>query len=197
MNSIQLIRPDNGQPMRIWICGVCGAESSKGVTDLCCAPCSTCGGATKRHDMGRCSDCRWKETSERERARITKLANEAKRDPKWTGWVFCDVYNGGSDGFFESPGEFMERLNDDIDRDPDLGRPEFVWATVSRPVVNIDADDVLGLITEDRPEDWEESDLNGVDELKAALAAFNAANTALMYEPDFTVIVPLKWEPTN
>lgn len=197
MNSVQLIRPDNGQPTRIWICGVCGAESAKGITDLCCAPCSTCGGAAKKNDMGECSDCRRRRFDEKERARLANLAAKAKQEPNWSGWVYSESYNGGSDGFFDSPEEFMGRINDDIDRDPDLGRPEFVWATVSRPIVNIDVDDVIGLITEDRPEDWEESDLNGVDELKAALAAFNAANTALMYEPDFTVIVPLKWEPTN
>lgn len=194
MNTIQLIRQDNGEPVRIWACGKCGHTSeAKGIADSCCAPCETCGGATGRHDMGQCSDCRWKMFDAREKAKLAKQASEAKRDPDWVGWVFSDEYGGGSDGFFDSPEEFMERLNDDIDRDPDLGRPEFVWATVSRPIVNIGVDDVLGLITEDRPESWDEGDLNGVDELKSALAAFNAANTDLMYEPDRTVIVPLDW----
>lgn len=144
--------------------------------------------------MGQCSDCRWKVSKAKERERLAKLSAEAKRDPDWTGWVYSDDYSGGSDGFFDSPEDFTERLTEDMDRDPDLGRPEFVWATTSRPIVNIDVDDVIGLISEDRPENWDESDLNGVEELKMALAKFNAANMALMYEPDFTVIVPLNWE---
>ena len=130
----------------------------------------------------------------REREEHAKLASEAKQDPDWTGWVYSDDYSGGNDGYFESPEDFMERLTEDIDRNPDMARPAFVWATTSRPIVNIDVDDVIGLITEDRPENWEESDLNGVKELKEALEKFNAANTALMYEPDRTVIVPLNWE---
>ena len=89
--------------------------------------------------MGQCSDCRWKMFDAREKAKLAEWASKAKRNPGWADWVFSDEYNGGSDGFFDSPEEFMERLNDDIDRDPDLGRPEFVWATVSRPIVNIDA----------------------------------------------------------
>lgn len=195
MNAIQLIRPDNGQPVRIWACGKCGdTNEAKGLVDLCCSRCETCGSEVKRGDMGKCSECRRKKFDANERARFAKLASEAKQDPEWTGWVFSNDYNGGSDGFFESPEDFMERLTDDIDRDPDLARPGFVWATTSRPVVNIDADDVIGLITEDRPESWEESDLNGVEELKEALAKFNAANPSLMYEPDFKVIVPLNWE---
>lgn len=198
MNSIQLIRPDNGQPTRIWACGNCGETSqSKGVVDRCCAPCATCGRATERFDMGECSDCRWKERQANERARLAKLASEAKQDPAWTGWVYSDDYSGGSEGFFESAEDFMERLNDDMERDPEIVRPQYVWATRAIPIVNIDVDDVIGLITEDRPENWEESDLNGVEELKSAIAAFNAANPALMYDPDQTVIVPLNWEPTQ
>jgi rubrerythrin len=49
MNTIQLIRQDNGEPVRIWACGKCGhASEAKGVVDSCCAPCETCGGATQR-----------------------------------------------------------------------------------------------------------------------------------------------------
>lgn len=195
MNAIQLIRPDNGLSVRIWACGNCGdTNEAKGLVDLCCCPCATCGGQITRGDMGKCWECRRKQFASNEHARFARLAAEAKRDPDWTGWIYSDEYNGGSDGFFESPEDFMERLTEDIDRDMELRRPEFVWATTSRPIVNIDADDVIGLITDDRPENWEESDLSGVDELKAAIAAFNAANMALMYEPDFKVIVPLKWE---
>lgn len=195
MNAIQLIRPDSGQPVRIWACGKCGdTNEAKGLVDLCCAPCATCGGKANRGDMGMCFECRWKASKARESERLTKLASEAKQDPDWTDWVYSDDYHGGSDGFFESPEDFMERLTDDMDRDPDLARPTFVWATTSRPIVNIDVNDVIRLITEDRPETWEESDLNGVEELRVALAAFNAANMALMHEPNFKVIVPLNWE---
>lgn len=195
MNAIQLIRPDSGQPADMWACGKCNRLCQcKEVVETCCSPCRTCGKPPKPTGMGTCWECRSNEFAASERVRLANLASKAKRDPEWSGWVFSDEYSGGSDGFFDSPEEFMEQLNDDIDRDPDLGRPEFVWATVSRPIVNIGVDDVLGLITEDRPENWDESDLNGVDELKAAIDAFNAANPALMYEPDRKVIVPLNWK---
>lgn len=194
MNTIQLIRQDNRKPVSIWACGKCGYTSfAEDIADSCCAPCKTCGGETPSIYPGECSDCRWNRIARQEKARLADLASKAKRDPSWNDWVFSDEYSGGSDGFFESPKEFMEQLNDDIDRDPDLVRPEFVWATVSRPIVNISVDDVLSLITEDRPENWDEGDLNGVDELKVAIEAFNAANPSLMYEPDRKVIVPLDW----
>jgi len=195
MNAIQLTRSDNGRDMPLWVCEKCNQWSqSKGCADLCCAPCETCGKPAERGSMGQCSDCRWREFNARERAKLEKLAAEAKRDPDWSGWVYSDDYHGGNDGYFESVEEFVERVEDDFARDPMTPRPAYVWATVARRIVNIGVDDVLGLITEDRPEDFETSDCNGLNELKAALEAFNNANQDLMYEPDRRIIVPIKWK---
>ena len=150
--------------------------------------------ASAKGAMGQCWDCTRKEFDARECAKLEKLAAEAKRDPDWSGWVYSDEYHGSSDGYFDSVEDFMERVEDDFARDPMTPRPAYVWATVAHRIVNIGVDDVLGLITEDRPEDFEASDCNSLDELKAALEAFNNANQDLMYEPDRTTIVPIAWK---
>ena len=143
--------------------------------------------------MGQCWDCSRKEFDARQKAKLAKLASEAKQDPDWSGCVYSDEYHGGSDGYFGSVMEFIERVGYDFADDPMTPRPAYVWATVARRIVEIGMDDVLGLITEDRPEHFEPSDCNGIAELKAALEAFNKANQDLMYEPDRTTIVPITW----
>lgn len=195
MNPVQLIRPDTKEPTSVWACGECNRTThSPEIARFCCGPCRTCGAKHCDGWSDQCAKCKSKSFLASERAKLKAQAAEASRFPNYKGWVYSDDFKGSNDGYFESARDFMEEVYQEMDYDPHLNPPDYVWGTISRPIVNISLDDVLNLITEDRPENWSTDDLNGVGELQSALTEFNTSNPKLMYEPDRTTIVPLQWD---
>lgn len=111
---------------------------------------------------------------EREKARF----NEAEKivAVNYDGPVFCcDLRH--HDGYFADLGEFYDWWEDQAgegDTAPLL--PGYVWACHSKPCCHINLDFVLEHSSQDAHEDFELSDLSGLEKLQSAVDAFNALN---------------------
>ena len=77
----------------------------------------------------------------------------------------------------------------------DSALPEYVWACKDIGVTQATTDSLYENMLENMWEDADVNDLNGVDELEAAVTAFNEANANIsVWEPDYTiaVLIPAK-----
>ena len=68
--------------------------------------------------------------------------------------------------------------------------PEYVWACKDVGVRKVSTDWIYENLLDGMWEDADEGDLNGREELEAAIAAFNKANESIsVYEPDYTTAI--------
>lgn len=124
-------------------------------------------------------------------------ANDARRFEKaekiskesYTGWVYCEGA-GYNEGYFESIQDFEDWLENDNDEGLDV---EYVWACNEHPCLNINASDIIGGGTQEAYEDFDSSDLEGVEEFKNAVEKFMKLNEGLVsYTPDYSKVILLK-----
>lgn len=102
------------------------------------------------------------------RAQDKKLFEEARKvkPEDWSGRVFWN------DEYFESVDDFIDAREDE---DEEL--PDYIWAVDDeKPVVNLDLDSILETFTSDAYEDFDAGDLEGREELSAAIEKFNKVN---------------------
>lgn len=172
MNAIQLFHKD-GKDSGIFYCGSCRIvhpEQSK--ADLCCQPykCSACGVETRKY-VSECATCR----DIRETGKEKEVFEKAEKVTEWDGWIFSDGLGYG-DGYFSDVDDLIEWCEEN-----DVPRPEYVWTCEPVAFAQITVDQVTELITDsgDAYEDFEQSDLNGLDELSKAIEAFNDANSGI------------------
>lgn len=108
-------------------------------------------------------------------------ANRLERATKleyWDGWVWDE-----SD-YYESLEAYVEHLECNF-ADPN-DWPDWVYVAKSKPGVNLDAANIIENLCERGYEDMAD-DLKGVDELGAAINAFNAANAdIIVYDGDWS-----------
>ena len=183
MNHIQLHKPD-GTPTKIFLCGKCGRLwTDEEYSEKCCC-CYSCGKPMENQRGGtRCDDCYRKQNAEVYRKRIEK----AEKLEKWDGPVFDDTNsNGDEQDYYSNVGALIESYEDD-------GRelPEYVFTCATTPFA-IDCDRILEWAEEDHAEDTFDR-LSGIDELRAAVVAFNEANKCVVsWSPDYKQVVAVK-----
>lgn len=72
-----------------------------------------------------------------------------------------------------------------------------MWACKGHGIPTVDLEDVTTNIIDNMWDDADTGDLNGIDELEAALAAFNRANESVrLWEPDYStaiLVTPRHW----
>lgn len=172
MNAYFLCLPD-GIQTSYSACGICGKLAlSKEVSEKCCT-CLECGKPLSSEDR-KVTACLYHRPCERERnAKIDRYRLEkAEILDDYSGPVYFEGLTGSyGDGYFEDVDELAETLNDESD----LEYPEFAHTCVKNGIY-LDIGSVLENLTSDMFEDAMES-LSGVDELNAAVAAFNKANS--------------------
>lgn len=175
MNAYYLHKPD-GTKTEVSACGICGQIAGKGNFDISqkCCTCYECGAILGPEEKSTRAlyhrDCENKRHAVIEMKRLEK----AELVTDYSGPVYCEGVPGGSfgDGYFSDIGELEDMLNDAPD---DTGRPEFAYCCTSSSAAHLSTDSILESATEEAFEDAIDS-LSGVDELRAAVDAFNEAN---------------------
>lgn len=140
-----------------------------------------CGNKIERY-YSTCSACRdkaWKaEQAIKEKARF-----EAAEKVSYADYKGGMLYDG--DRYHDD----LEALEDHLFDSP---LPEYVWACKDIGVTKASTESLYENMLENMWEDADVNDLNGVDELEAAVAAFNEANASIsVWEPDYSTAVLL------
>lgn len=104
----------------------------------------------------------------------------------YDGWVYSDCF----DDYFDCVESFLERLEE---CDEDFVRPTFVWACNEKQFLQLpSAEDIVDDYAENRHEDWDSSQADGLKELDEAISKFNEANKdAVAYWADYSRAVIL------
>ena len=172
MNGQELFLKD-GKTAWVYYCSECKVvHKSIESADECCKPykCTVCEGTAPRyHTM--CKEC-YRITTE------NKRFEKAEKLTSFDGQVYC------GDTFYPD----LDYVMDELSEDP----PEYVWATKPVNFVSIRTDRITEMaVDEDEAyEDFECDEILGVDELTAAIEAFNLANKHhVSYVPDYTKAV--------
>ena len=181
MNAIELYL-EHGKSAGIFYCEKCRqVAGSQVLAEQCCQNylCSKCGKDVGSRSWLVCDACRAADETAKERERFEK----AEKLTAWDGWVYLE--GTGNNGYSESLSDFYDRWADANGEDADL--PEYVWACKSEQFVTVDFDGIMENIEENGYEDFDSRTLNGLEELKAAIKQFEAANAGVLsYSPDFT-----------
>lgn len=186
MNTIRLKRQDTDELVNgLFLCGKCGRIWNSGESaGLCCGPCGKCGAVGA---VFSCLLCQHADIKEREEERM----KAARVEPLWDGPVYFPQLSGHNNGFFENIEELLDYVDDE---DPEHPFLDWAWGCNVSSWVDVDFDDICGLLEGRAPEDFDLDDLSGINELKAALKAFNKANAHNeLYEEDQSFIVPIDW----
>jgi hypothetical protein len=183
--AIELYKLQDGEykPCAIYFCSTCRVvHRTKDEAEWChgerlCA----CGQKiTQGYYQRICSECQSKEWREKNRIKEADRFEAAKKITvaEYTGE---HVYLG--DSYYDSAEEAVDQFLKGQE-------PEYVWACCEHGIQKLDASDVVQNIVENMWEDADYSDLNGMDELQAALDAFNKANESIqLWEPDYTTAI--------
>lgn len=192
MNAIELhivTGPGEHKPSGVWLCQTCKSVAcNQASAEQCCKPhkCEVCGQEVATNYWTTCKSCRDAKDAQEEMDRF----NKAEKIPadQYDGWVFCEGH--GNNGFAETLKDMLEQCDDD-----GCDRPQYVWACKSKEFVKVSLDRVVEDILEEGFENFESDDLNGLDELKAAVTAFEQTNKMhVAYEPDYkrAILIPEK-----
>jgi hypothetical protein len=169
MNAYYLHKPD-GTASAISMCGACGRLSTDfGISEKCCT-CHGCGQPREHPRTGDtfiCGPCERKRRADREAAAMEK----AVLAPGYAGPVFYEGLTGSyGDGCFSDVEELAERLGDG-----DSELPEFAFCCKALPYCRLNLEQIVESACEETEVD-EAPDLVGIEELQAAVDAFNTAN---------------------
>ena len=194
MSTIQLFHQD-GKPSGVWYCDLCRSVYLDELTAENChgnGVCA-CGKPTLNRFSRQCAECDnrdWKERMAREEAERFEKATKIHA----ADWKGDQVY--WKDEYFSSIEDLIESYDSDlIDGTP---LPTYVWATVDRGVPKVDVEDLLDRVVEGMWDDAGYDDLNGVDELQAAVYSFNLANNGVtVYMVDFSTAILLDPVPVK
>lgn len=177
MDAEELFRVVDGEPKQagVWFCSACRTvRSTRREADECCQPwfCS-CGQQVDRF-YKECNACKDKRLAAKELARF----ESAQKSTDDKGPFFRD---GLGQEFFQD----IESLEDHLEFEED--RPLYVWCCTTERVVTISVDDILDGIADDAYEGFDPDDLDGIEDLRAAVAQFNDLNRDVVrWVPDFT-----------
>ena len=127
-----------------------------------------------------CGACDTKAFREKEAAKEAERFEKARKikESEYTGeHVMC------GDSFYDS-------VEDSIDQFLEGQEPEYVWACKEHGIPKVDLEDITSNMLDNMWDDADTSDLNGLEEMEAALDAFNKANESIqMWEPDYSTAI--------
>lgn len=116
---------------------------------------------------------------------------EKIKEEDWDGPVYSEGY-GWNDGYFGSIDDFYDDVRDDSEYDEEFTMPKYLWTCDVSPTCIINIDSVLENLTEEAHENFDYRDLNGLDELRAAVDKFNKLNEDnVSWTPNFKKCVIL------
>lgn len=187
MNATELYLKD-GRFAGIFYCSECHlVKLTKDQADRCCEPtkCQYCGKESGRKHYLACESCERANQLKKEAERFDK----AEKLTQWDGWVFLE--GTGRDGHYESLSDFWD--NWELEHYEADEKPKYVWTCKKIHFAVADVSDITERIADNGYEDFDTDDLNGLDDLKAAIEKFNEANKDVVsYEPDYKRAVILK-----
>ncbi len=131
--------------------------------------CETCGVAPVKQHYSKCDSCCEKALRQKEAERF----EAAEKVTAWHGWVYYEGF--GRDGYSESIDELLEEIKDE-----GADMPSYVYTCDPAQFVNASISDITERIIDQAWEDFEVSDLKGLDALKKAIDEFNEANSGLV-----------------
>lgn len=184
MVPFQLYRED-GKPCGIYACGNCRiVQRDERTAARCCTvtACVHCRELAAMNYQDACDACARMIRAANDVAKERQRYESAEKLTEWGGWVFVEGL-GYNDGFFDS----IEDLKDYCS-DQEVDLPSYVWTCDEDRFVSVDVDDIKQYIAglTGAYEDFDPDDLNGLEELGVALAAFCKANeNQLSYEPNY------------
>ena len=201
MNAIKLFRADTNEPIESCACGRCGLIWHKQeIAERCCL-CVECGqpvsGPNEKPDFygTRNHPTHFECKHKRDRQREVERMDEAEKVDSFDGWVYSDGH-GHNEGYFDSVDDFAEWWEDNCCEGEPL--PEYVWTCRSERIIPDGErimDDMLQAWLERGWDDMDESDLSGLDELKAAVEAFSKANEGVLaWHPNYKQAVRMRGE---
>ena len=136
---------------------------------------------TQGYRIKTCSDCESKVWKEKEHQKEAALFEAAKKIP-------ASEYSGGM--VYGHDDHYYESVEEAIDQYLEGQEPEYVWACKDTGVVKASTESLCENMLENMWEDADVSDLNGVDELEAAVTAFNEANKSIsVWHPDYSTAI--------
>lgn len=180
MNPIELLKPD-GTKSNVWLCGVCRCCR---ITETCAERCCKCficgekavwkedkvyGGPGETYHVG----CSKKRQLELYKASLDK----AEKVASWDGPVYCEDFQGGNDGYFQSIDELVEEMSDAVEEgDYEIEKwPKWVNTCEIEPLQQLSARDLVYQAAYDSHEEAEER-ITGIKELQKACDEFNEKN---------------------
>jgi hypothetical protein len=183
--AIELFHKD-GRPAGIFYCSECRivhkteSEAQQCHSVKLCA----CGQPVTRY-FTNCEKCRLKgwrdETDRKELARFEK-AKKITPEEYDGAHVFCGE-------------KYYDSVEEAIDDYLEGQEPEYVWACKDINLPKADIDRIIEPLVEEMWEDADSFDLNGIDELEKALAAFDKANEGIsLWNPDYSTAILIKQE---
>jgi hypothetical protein len=186
MNAIELYHQD-GKSTGVFYCTTCRCvKRTKEEADKCCEPtkCQYCGKESGRQHYLACESCDRANQAKKEADRFEK----AEKKTEWDGWVYLE--GTGRDGYSESVEAFWD--NWECAAAADDEKPKYAWACKKNFFAVADVSDITERIADNGYEDFDPDDLNGLDDLKAAIEKFNEANKDVVsYEPDYSIAILL------
>ena len=173
------VEDEEMKPCGIFYCSKCrSVHGSQKEANECCVPrLCACGKQLERYQTI-CDQCQEAKEVKCEQDRF----NAAKKvhESEYTGSRI--FYN---DKFYSDVESLLEQLEDD-----GVEPPSYAWACENVGIPKASLSDVTDRVVENMWEGASESDLNGLDELEAAINAFNDANKSVsMWEVDYSTAV--------
>ena len=183
--AIELYKQD-GSGAGVFFCSECRAVHADQQKAASCHGERFCGCGEKidRHYYSKCSECDRKEHKEKQEAKELERFAAAKKIP-------ASEYKGGM--IYGHDDKYYEEIEDCLDQYIEGQEPEYVWACKDVGVKWATTESLYENMLENMWEDAEVNDLNGIDELEAAVEAFNKANESIsVWEPDYSTAILTK-----
>ena len=199
MNATELYHKD-GKSTGVFYCSKCRlVRREQQHAEQCCGVrhCHTCP-AEAADGRIYCAPCQLIHEMAREAARYDK----AEKVTSWDGWVYREDC-GYQDGYFNSVAEYLDWIAESDEEAADNGdtepaMPDYVWTCSENRFCQLDYDSIIENATQDAYEDWN-TEVNGADDLKAAIEKFNEANKELIsYHPNYKralILRPASYQP--
>lgn len=177
---------DQYETVNRWFCGKCGViHKEKSGAEACCKPalCS-CGVEIQEKYYFTCKNCRSEQEKKKEQERFDK----AEKLTDWDGPVYSDDW----DEYYECLDYFYDDL---ANGGHDIDEVKYIYLCNTVPTVLLSCCEILENATQEVYEDFEMSDLVGVDDLEKAIEVFNERNKSIVnWEPDYKKVVLLDQE---
>ncbi len=183
MNATELFHQD-GRSAGVFYCGKCNNfAGSRETAEACCVPkkCQACSAVVEKARARFHTVCQACEDAAR-LIENAKRFEEATKLTEWPGPVLAEGIDH-NEGHFKSVAELLDWCHG-----IGLVVPAFAYTCQEEPVVSLDLDNIEHCI--EGYEGFEFRDLEGLEELKAALDKFNELNTGqIAYSTDCKTVV--------